>query len=248
MNDFLQEMTEDELESFIKSSMSGEEEYEKTARTNKRHQQAVGLVKKIESLLDTGEALVRTYEVPGKASEEAADIDKMLFKTKSIWEELFSMQVVTKESINEDSRIDKTLMDPDNISVEEIEKDIYKISLPIVLPNKKHRRFIPNYDNAYRMPIYESLRRAFSGIRPRYDEKVSVIISYTFPDTQKITDYDNIDTVHLLNCLASFFLIDDSPTFYNLHACGRVGEESRTDVYVMPEKSFPSVWKKISVS
>lgn len=236
MNNYLDEMSEEALEKYIKDNLAGDEDYEKWVKQNKRYQSAKELHSKAECIKKTSNELLKSFEIPGMAPSEAMYVNKMLYEIKKIWSILISLQDVGKKSVDDGLSFKSSLMDSKDITIDRIGEDVYKMVLPIILPNKKHKKFIPDYDNSYRIPIYEALKRTFPGKRPRYDRRVAIVVISCYSKEQPLSDYDNVDVTHLINCLASFFLTDDGPMYYSLHMYGREAEKSSTKVYILPEE------------
>ena len=246
----LQALTEEELSKYVDDSIGGSEEYDLIQRDRRAKEE----IKRIETAVRRVEDYIKSARNRYNDGDHAGFAEAMAGITKStktIWNLSYNLSELTGEknvSLPTGGKM-SFLMDENKIKVERLNKDvdIWKITLPILLPRKKMSAAVPGYADSYRVPIHHALEREFPGKRPRYyDCKVDVVVRHLFGEGQKNIDFDNFDYSHLLNCLAAFFLTDDSPTFYNLHFTGKRSEqESKSEIYIIPHNAFYSVWNGI---
>ena len=176
----------------------------------------------------------------------ARELGILMDKNRILWQKASDLSgYVTEDAKSGIGEGGSILMKAEDIEIESIQEKIWHIKLPVLLPDKKLSMYIPKYEAAYRMPVQKALSDKFPGSRPRYYEKASIVIIHNFEEGQKVRDHDNFDYSILINCLATFFLTDDGPAFYDLHIAGRTGERSFTEIYLTPEANFKKIWGKL---
>ena len=234
-NDLFTEMTPEELQSYCDSQFSEMEEYEKLKFSD-------ALIKEIKSISSD---LKKASGISGRIEKELRMYgniasDKLTLELlniiKNAWGKCASLKNKTDVRINQGFLFKESdfLMKSSDIKIEKNNTG-YHIILPILIPHKKMAPFIANYAESYRMPIYNALSKRFPDKRPLFLEKCDISIIHHFKTESELIDYDNFDYTHLLNCLASFFLTDDSPKYYKLSIDGTVDGNNFSEIYLTRE-------------
>jgi len=112
------------------------------------------------------------------------------------------------------------------------------ISLPRLLPKS-----VPNRSsNFLNQPLHQAISQFCADSNAEkfhdcavcfvhvYDEKLSL---------NRIRDYDNTETRCVLNTISTFFLIDDSGQWCDVHHTTMLGNTDCTQIYIMPQEKFP---------
>lgn len=244
MNGFrFDEMPENEIDRYVKESIKNSEEYEYYQKRNSNTKKTKSIKTGLAKMYEISESLDTDFDLyDGKNS--SAYINKILSELKSVWGQLLSLQLTAKDSkekalcyINESD----VFMRSKEIAIKTSGSRIH-IILPVLIPHKKMVKMIPDYANAYRSPIFNALKREFPGKRPVYEDRVCMIIVNNYKEKDNMIDYDNHDYSHLINCIAGFFLKDDSPEYYDLHITGRVGESSYSEIFLDKSSKFAELW------
>ncbi len=225
------EMSDEELNNYCDSQFGGTEEYEDKKFTHK----LMAEIKSVNSDLKT--ASISCTRVANELRQynsvsSAATVKKIMSNIKTAWEKCSNfMQLAGFENKQEGYFYPESssLMDSKDIVIKRI-PDGYNIVLPRLVPHRKLAPFVPDYIESYRMPIYNALKREFPGNRPLFLNRCDILIFHHFETESSLIDYDNFDYTHLLNCLTSFFLTDDSPKYYRLIIDGAVDGKNYTEV------------------
>ena len=227
------EISEDEFKEYCDSQFNGSEEYE----NNHRLQGLLEILSSGSYNLKKATSIIGRIEKEIKVYNEFSSVklsNELLLHTKRAWESISkfaSKTMVVKDDNNFLIKENDLLMNSKDIAIDKID-DGYHIVLPVRIPHRKMASFIPDYAGSYRMPIYNALKKAFPNRRPLFLNKCNILIVHHFNNEEDMIDYDNFDYTHLLNCLASFFLTDDSPKYYRLSIDGEVDGKDFTEIYL----------------
>jgi hypothetical protein len=112
------------------------------------------------------------------------------------------------------------------------------LRLPSLLPKKN--KGSPAYISD---PLYPAMRRFWHGKPPvRYPYNVTVfrhVYSHDRPERQ-CRDHDNIELNRVLDIVALYVMVDDSPMRCQHYYCSAPGSSNRTEIYVIPQDDFKS--------
>lgn len=134
--------------------------------------------------------------------------------------------------------------DVEQIMEEEIPVDIgytaegwFSVRLPALLPKKESGS--PSY---IRSCLYPAMQKFFARSPPvRYEDCVLVfrhIYNRERPERQ-YRDHDNIEVNMATDIVALYVLRDDAPMKCCHYYCTAVGNNDRTEIYVVPKRDFP---------
>lgn len=121
----------------------------------------------------------------------------------------------------------------------------FSLRMPILLPRreKSSRSYL-------RGILYPALER-FSHGKERIRYRNCVLIFRHVYDRNRpereYRDHDNIELNTVVDAIAMFFLVDDTPLECRHYYCSAAGDEERTEVYVVPRVDFES-WLAIENS
>ena len=119
------------------------------------------------------------------------------------------------------------------------EEGWFYLRMPILLPRKEKspRTYLRGF-------LYPALA-AFARERPpiRYRDCV-MIFRHTYDcnrPEREYRDHDNIELNTVVDAVAMFFLVDDTPFECRHYYCSVVGDEESTEVFIVPRNAF-GVW------
>ena len=119
------------------------------------------------------------------------------------------------------------------------EEGWFYLRMPILLPRKEKspRSYLRGF-------LYPALA-AFARERPpiRYRDCV-MIFRHTYDPNRperEYRDHDNIELNTVVDAVAMFFLVDDTPFECRHYYCSMVGDEESTEVFIVPRNEF-GVW------
>ena len=119
------------------------------------------------------------------------------------------------------------------------EEGWFYLHMPILLPRKEKspRTYLRGF-------LYPALA-AFARERPpiRYRDCVMIfrhIYDRSRPE-REYRDHDNIELNTVVDAIAMFFLVDDTPFECRHYYCSVVGDEESTEVFIVPRNEF-GVW------
>lgn len=135
-----------------------------------------------------------------------------------------------------------------NISVEKVDAflyPVYKISLPILLPNKRRKKADRN--DAITSTVYAAVRRYCNENNIEPFEHATVIIATYYENSSFSIDNDNIDSAIIMNGLSGCFIRDDSCTCVGstIYYSEQVIEGALTEIYIVDSKHDCEVYSKI---
>ena len=137
-----------------------------------------------------------------------------------------------------DSGIDGAFSDTIVVDVSKMAEDIVKISFA-GHPSLRVRGYTLHERNTvyrqYIVPLTERCREIGSF---NFCEKVTVAIIHTYVEGETLIDHDNYEVKPILDAIASLFFVDDTPARMSLHIDYAIGEQSKTDIYIVPARKF----------
>lgn len=119
------------------------------------------------------------------------------------------------------------------------EEGWFYLRMPILLPRKEKspRTYLRGF-------LYPALA-AFARERPPIRYRDSVMIFRHIYDRNRpereYRDHDNIELNTVVDAIAMFFLVDDTPFECRHYYCSVVGDEESTEVFIVPRNEF-GVW------
>ena len=125
------------------------------------------------------------------------------------------------------------------------EEGWFFLRMPIILPRKEKssRSYLRGF-------LYPALER-FTYEKPKIRYRNCVLIFRHVYDRNRpereYRDHDNIELNTVVDAIAMFFLVDDTPLECRHYYCSTAGDEERTEVYIVPRADFES-WLAIENS
>ena len=119
------------------------------------------------------------------------------------------------------------------------EEGWFYLCMPILLPRKE--KSPRNYLRGFLYPALASFVRERLPIRYR---DCVMIFRHTYDRNRperEYRDHDNIELNTVVDAVAMFFLVDDTPFECRHYYCSVVGDEESTEVFIVPRNAF-GVW------
>lgn len=111
-----------------------------------------------------------------------------------------------------------------------------KLQMPILLPRKE--KSSRSYIRGFLYPALEKF--AFSREKIRYRNCVLIfrhVYDRNRPE-REYRDHDNIELNTVVDAIAMFFLVDDTPLECRHYYCNAAGDAEKTEVYIVPRTEF----------
>jgi len=118
------------------------------------------------------------------------------------------------------------------------EEGWFCLRMPILLPRKE--KSSRSYLRGFLYPALE--RFAYGKTRIKYRNCVLIfrhVYDRNRPE-REYRDHDNIELNTVVDAIAMFFLVDDTPLECRHYYCSAAGDEERTEVYIVPRADFES--------
>lgn len=113
----------------------------------------------------------------------------------------------------------------------------FRLCIPALLPKKGSGS--ADYIRSF---LYPAMQEYFQGKEPvRFTDCVLVyrhVYSRERPE-RRMRDHDNIETNMVSDIVAMYVMPDDAPSVCSHYECSVMGEDDRTEVYVIPRMDFP---------
>lgn len=228
----LEELTEVELEDYVKQSFGHSDEYleRKKYRNLLRHYNTIiSLCKEREDLLH----LAKNYL-------EKEKFEASIFYTKDALKKenriLYQLRNLLRQmGAGEESY--GCLASPVSVTGS-LENHILHLVLPELLPDKVQQ------GEAYR---YSEITAAYlSGFQhffskgrfPIYEQKAVLVFVNYYQSEQDLKDHDNFETKQIIDILSAFLLPDDNPKWCAHYMDYKLGATNHTEIYVVPFSQF----------
>ena len=118
------------------------------------------------------------------------------------------------------------------------EKGWFSLRMPILLPRKE--KSSRSYPRGILYPALEKFSRGKEKIRYRNCVLIFRHVYDRNRPEREYRDHDNIELNTVVDAIAMFFLVDDTPLECRHYYCSAAGDEERTEVYIVPRADFES--------
>jgi len=137
-----------------------------------------------------------------------------------------------------DAMIQEALEEAIPIELDFTEEGRFYLRMHILLPRKE--KSSRSYLRGFMYPAFEK----FIHGKPKSRYWNGVLIFRHVYDRNRpereYRDHDNIELNTVVNAIAMFFLVDDTPLECRHYYCSAAGDEERTEVYIVPRADFES--------
>lgn len=234
----LSQLSEEELELYIRESCEGSEEYEEKKRKDiqvKTLNSVIGVLKKAVSCLECCKTALKDGNIASMQANLSKSSAGILNSYRRIQDTFPLCQTEqTKEKSYEDV----------DLEFEEQEMGILHILIPERLPERitKNGHYYSNVVNQrYRKAFEKEFRQKRHAV---YDEKVVIYILTHYSKEQEMKDHDNLEAKQMIDLIANYLLIDDGPKFCAQYMDYCMDERTCTEIFVVPQMYFIDFLKK----
>ena len=117
------------------------------------------------------------------------------------------------------------------------EQNWFYLRIPILLPRKE--KSSRSYIRGFLYPALERFVAAREQIRFRNCVMIFRHVYDRNRPEREYRDHDNIELNTVVDAIAMFFLVDDTPMECRHYYCSTAGDTERTEVYLVPRPDFP---------
>lgn len=118
------------------------------------------------------------------------------------------------------------------------EKGWFSLRMPILLPRKE--KSSRSYLRGFLYPALEKFSHGKEKIRYRNCVLIFRHVYDRNRPEREYRDHDNIELNTVVDAIAMFFLVDDTPQECRHYYCSAAGENEMTEVYIVPRADFES--------
>lgn len=239
------ELSEEELNAYVKSSLSGDEEYEKTSKLAEIKSDYTQKVEKIEKRINT--VLKDMKELKSLIAKERFDdsFTKSISVSKRLNQMAKEMNILPANFGYAGKTNTVVAGDDYPISFHYLDNNILHIVLPESLPHKvkyndNNNAFMIMQDYNYnKQQMYNAFSKEFAyGKFKVYEETVVLYIVSYYENTKYFMDVDNVEYKIITDIIAMYLLIDDNPMWCRQYLDARLGSYNHAEVYVIPQSKF----------
>ena len=118
----------------------------------------------------------------------------------------------------------------------------FSVRIPLLLPKKEH-----GSTDYIRQILYPAMQRFFRGKNLKKLDDATVVFRHVYSEDRperRARDHDNIETNTVSDIVAMFTLVDDSPSHCSHLYISALGNEERTEIYVVPKDELCDFLKR----
>lgn len=137
-----------------------------------------------------------------------------------------------------DVMLQEVITDAVPVEIGFTEEGWFCLRMPILLPRKE--KSSRSYLRGFLYPALERFSHGKEKIRYR---NCVLIFRHVYDQNRperEYRDHDNIELNAIVDAIAMFFLVDDTPLECRHYYCSAAGDEERTEVYIVPRADFES--------
>lgn len=132
---------------------------------------------------------------------------------------------------------DEIVVESSGIKIDYVKDNWLGLRLPAIPPKRNK-----SYSKYLLLPLQFTLSNFFS--EEPFNDKRKMVLIYRFVysssvPTNMYLDYDNLEVKMITDVVTSHTIISDHPTRLNTYCCSIQGEETHTEVFLIPEEEFP---------
>ena len=109
----------------------------------------------------------------------------------------------------------------------------FSVRMPMLLPKKES-----GSADYIRQILYPAMQRFFRGRIPHKLDEATIVFRHVYSEDRperRARDHDNIETNTVSDIVAMFTLVDDSPKHCSHLYISALGNEERTEIYIVPK-------------
>ena len=193
-------------------------------------------IKETEKLLKQLNAIKTDYadkrieDALGKSVSAARIAESVTLKTRALPAHTGHPQA--------DGMVQEAIEETVHVEMGFTEEGWFSLCMPILLPRKEKssRSYLRGF-------LYPALERFCYGKEKIRCRNCVLIFRHVYDRNRperEYRDHDNIELNTVVDAIAMFFLVDDTPLECRHYYCSAAGEEERTEVYIVPRVDFES--------
>ena len=137
-----------------------------------------------------------------------------------------------------DAMVQKAIDEAIPVEMGFTEEGWFSLRMPILLPRKE--KSSRSYLRGILYPALEKFSHGKEKIRYRNCVLIFRHVYDRNRPEREYRDHDNIELNTVVDAIAMFFLVDDTPLECAHFYCSTAGDEERTEVYIVPKADFES--------
>ena len=135
-----------------------------------------------------------------------------------------------------DAMVQNAIEESVRVEMSFTEEGWFSLRMPILLPRKE--KSSRSYIRGFLYPALERFALAREKIRYRNCVLIFRHVYDGHRPEREYRDHDNIELNTVVDAIAMFFLVDDTPLECRHYYCSAAGDEERTEVYIVPREDF----------
>lgn len=235
----LEELSEEELKSYIDTTLADDEDYQKGKNHISRIEQLRMVIKQEQVYRRKLELLEEALKIQSYDSLELCEKAMRSLKQLNIYSERLSQHIgISHKNAILSDNVEKS---EGSIDFKYEEGGILCITLPYRLPKKENVHYFAGIQPNIYLSFQKCLEKEFSNGKFRiHDKRAAIVITSIYRQrSNNILDYDNMIIKPYIDAISMYMLVDDSPDYYSLHMNFRFSEENDyTEIRVMPITTF----------
>lgn len=131
------------------------------------------------------------------------------------------------------SEVNRIIADTVPVTIGYTKEGWFSVRMPMLLPKKE--RGSTDY---IRQILYPEMQRFFRGKPLKKLDNACIVIRHVYSEDRperRARDHDNIETNTVSDIVAMFTLVDDSPKHCSHLYISALGNEERTEIYIVPK-------------
>lgn len=186
-----------------------------------------------------------------KAEDSLKKIDTMIAQDnkEGLLEELFNYENLCEKIVNNGRLlpimsgrnakdiINNTIIEENNLNIEYTQEGWFYVKIPSLLPKKE--KGDPSY---IRTTLNVGMKDFFSkNEKKKFESNVVMIFKHNYSKERtyrEYRDHDNIELNSVVDMIALYVLIDDSPMKAKHFYCSAIEDTDSTEVFIIPQTDF----------
>lgn len=183
-----------------------------------------------------------------KAEDSLKKINTMIAQDnkEGLWEELFNYENLCEKIVNNGRLlpimsgrnakdiINNTIIEENNLNIEYTQEGWFYVKIPSLLPKKE--KGDPSY---IRTTLNVGMKDFFSkNEKKKFESNVVMIFKHNYSKERtyrEYRDHDNIELNSVVDMIALYVLIDDSPMKAKHFYCSAIEDTDSTEVFIIPQ-------------
>lgn len=139
------------------------------------------------------------------------------------------------------SEVNHIIADVVHVDIGYTKEGWFSVRMPMLLPKKEH-----GSADYIRQILYPAMKRFFKGKATNKLDEAVIVFRHIYTEERperRARDHDNIETNMVSDIAAMFTIVDDSPNHCSHLYISALGNEERTEVYVIPKAKLCDFWE-----